>query len=98
MVQSIFVEKEIIDYTDYLLPKPIQVDIIEIDILKSFDDTLLTYKDAIPIDESAYFWEEQKILVEGYNSHRNDLIDTEESRQSYFLKSRRHSEATFLKK
>lgn len=96
MVHSIFIDKEIIDYNDYLLPKTTQNDIIEIDLQASFDPKLLTYEDANPIDETDYFLQEQQFIIDGYNAHKNDLIDTEESRQSYFLKSNRQSVITFF--
>lgn len=96
MVHRITLEKEIIEYSDYLLSKPAHDDIIEIVMPTVLNETLLTYEDAIPINETEYFIQEHRFEVAGYNSDRSDLIDTEESRQSYFLKSNRHSVRTFF--
>jgi hypothetical protein len=55
MLREIFVDKEIITYTDYLISNKQDDNYQEIITQTPLKRTLLTYRDAIPINEADFF-------------------------------------------
>jgi hypothetical protein len=90
-----YFQKDIIDYLDYVFPNPSQEALSQY-VIQILNKRMMTYNDAHLISESDYFTKQRSLYIEGYKTIRRDRIDTEELRQSYFLKSSQIGVRTFF--